>query len=372
MAAGARPLSASRRGRTPSPQMRPLAHEQPGTWTSMVCEAPRPPLPPSALATSPRGQLTAPVSDLSATCSPQPSRPPLRRSSPRRPSPSERSSRPPSPGLCLLPSPVLQRASRSPYAAHDSKGTLALGRPPRPSSESGCMETAICGSSTWDSSMFGRLKQHSLVSPQLGRPHSPRLRLEPLGAGTQSRNQRMPSPLARALQQEPAGRIGLLQSIRRSTPSPTCAALPPETAPWEKTAEVDIVLRTSVSEKKLLADSDVSYPRQSIPNVRIGHRRPSLDFGRTSPNRGRNLSEIVSPQGQRERCGSLPPTGTVKADEAAAAQGKARAIVVLKILFSQEIAKGGQDANSAAANAVRRLSQLPERVSIAMASEAGS
>eukprot|EP00930_Biecheleria_cincta_P026871 TRINITY_DN18894_c0_g1_i1.p2 TRINITY_DN18894_c0_g1~~TRINITY_DN18894_c0_g1_i1.p2 ORF type:complete len:124 (+),score=29.92 TRINITY_DN18894_c0_g1_i1:42-374(+) len=62
------------------------------------------------------------------------------------------------------------------------------------------------------------------------------------------------------------------------------------------------------------------------------------------------------------RCDSLPPTGTSKADEAAAAQAKARAIAMLKVLFAEEMAKGAQDANAAAANALRRLKELPRRV----------
>lgn len=55
----------------------------------------------------------------------------------------------------------------------------------------------------------------------------------------------------------------------------------------------------------------------------------------------------------------MPPTGTAKADIDAATQAKAKAIATLQKLFFEEMAKGGQDASGAAANALLKLSQVP-------------
>lgn len=56
---------------------------------------------------------------------------------------------------------------------------------------------------------------------------------------------------------------------------------------------------------------------------------------------------------------STPPTGTVKADDAASAHAKAKAVAALQRLFFEEMARNGQDANGAAARALRRLSEAP-------------
>ena len=53
------------------------------------------------------------------------------------------------------------------------------------------------------------------------------------------------------------------------------------------------------------------------------------------------------------RCGSVLLIGTSKADKAVHA--KARAIAMLQCLFAEEMSKGGQHPNAAAANALRRL-----------------
>jgi hypothetical protein len=56
---------------------------------------------------------------------------------------------------------------------------------------------------------------------------------------------------------------------------------------------------------------------------------------------------------------STPPTGTAKADGAAASTAKAVAVAALQRLFFEEMAKNGQDANGAAARALLRLSETP-------------
>lgn len=55
---------------------------------------------------------------------------------------------------------------------------------------------------------------------------------------------------------------------------------------------------------------------------------------------------------------SVPPTGTPKADEAAA-RHKASAVATLQKLFFEEMSKGCGDANEAAARALRRLTWGP-------------
>lgn len=187
----------------------------------------------------------------------------------------------------------------------------------------------------------------------------------------------MPSPLARALNQQSAGHLGVLQSMRRSTPSPVrdrsdCSGYGDSAAEVSGTHALPETGGTGYSEQQEL-------PRvvRTSPDVRVGRRRPSLDMD-SSAGRGRScdsgLGDTIPRAAVRaaydvvprsapllQRSDSLPPTGTLKADEAAAAQAKSRAIAMLKVLFAEEVAKGGQDANSAAANALRRLKELPRR-----------
>ena len=61
------------------------------------------------------------------------------------------------------------------------------------------------------------------------------------------------------------------------------------------------------------------------------------------------------------RCGSVLLIGTSKADKAVAAHAKARAIAMLQCLFAEEMSKGGQHPNAAAANALRRLTYVTRR-----------
>lgn len=57
----------------------------------------------------------------------------------------------------------------------------------------------------------------------------------------------------------------------------------------------------------------------------------------------------------------MPPTGTAKANDDAAAAAKAKAVATLQRLFFEEIAKGSQDPSGAAARALLRLSEAPQR-----------
>jgi len=65
------------------------------------------------------------------------------------------------------------------------------------------------------------------------------------------------------------------------------------------------------------------------------------------------------PSSAVSRGSSTPPTGTTKADDAAGAAAKARAVAALQHLFFEEMQKNGQDANEAAARALLRLSEVP-------------
>jgi len=74
------------------------------------------------------------------------------------------------------------------------------------------------------------------------------------------------------------------------------------------------------------------------------------------------LSSTPSSDGKTaaaHRSCSTPPTGTAKADDAAGAVAKARAVAALQRLFFEEMSKQGQDANGAAARALLRLSEAP-------------
>lgn len=77
-------------------------------------------------------------------------------------------------------------------------------------------------------------------------------------------------------------------------------------------------------------------------------------------------------EGARSRCDSVPPTGTMKSDEQAALQAKSRAISALQKLFFEEMAKGGKDANTAAATALRRLTEGQPSTPTAAASGAAA
>lgn len=362
-------------GMSPAPAMRPLAQESAGEWTSTACESPvlgKPPRPrrPSSQGASgyPDGQSCSPPSTSGGhAISPQ-----VARSS----SPAQGSPYPASP-------PRMLTQQRPPAAPQGSLGlhpkSPPKGKPPRPSSDL---------SSTWASP--GSASKRRVDSP---------LRLAPLGLDAPvlpvwgERDLRMPSPLARAVQQQPAGMLGLLRNIRRSTPSPIRNARHLDVQlsnsltrlPWERSAEMALSASGPACERE-----GSGTPRRVKQDVRIGRTRSSSDFmasvGSGSRSRGRSCggfsadvngggvdaprlrastganvdSPPVAPR-KMKRCDSVPPTGTVKADDAAAAQAKVRAIQMLKQFFAEEMAKGGQDANAAAAAALRRLTEAPGR-----------
>mmetsp|Transcript_112551 Transcript_112551/g.199508 ORF Transcript_112551/g.199508 Transcript_112551/m.199508 type:complete len:358 (-) Transcript_112551:282-1355(-) len=200
------------------------------------------------------------------------------------------------------------------------------------------------------------------------------------------------SPLSRS----PSGHLNTLRSIRRSTPSPVRSSWPfgsdvskllgPDA--WTRMAE----LAAPASGWGRSAEPEANS-RCASPDVRVRRIRRPADFGATigtcNKNRGRSCSAATgnatsnanidkvpaadagaaSPastesalQAQRrpERCNSLPPTGTNKADGDAAAAAKARAVATLQRLFFEEMAKGDTDASGAAARALKRLSEAPQ------------
>eukprot|EP00927_Polykrikos_kofoidii_P040554 TRINITY_DN34642_c0_g1_i1.p1 TRINITY_DN34642_c0_g1~~TRINITY_DN34642_c0_g1_i1.p1 ORF type:complete len:433 (-),score=26.53 TRINITY_DN34642_c0_g1_i1:663-1961(-) len=418
-----RPRSAPRGGRPPSPKMRLLTDERQGEsdipkWGASSNGLPLngarlglSPSPKTRSLTHDHGQLTA---NATKCTSPTVGRPPVARPPSRGQSPSAQKTPCGSPGIGRPPRPTHESGG---YTVSGTSGppvpaaSPGIGRPPRPSQESASFAATWSPSSSVGSGWLGRPPKPvgasggymgsaawaSSSSTHIGRPHSPSLRLAPLSVTTSMHgtdrgrhDQRMPSPLARALDQQPqpSWRCGILQSIRRSTPSPTRASCPSEArqsanvlpAPWEKQNEF--------SEKELPSDSASSFIRQGSPDVRIGRRRVSSEFARGSAaQRGRSCSERVGgpvpqthgsestvarasgttshavPSRRLVRCGSVPPTGTEKADDAASAQGKIRAIAMLKQLFEEEMAKGCQDPNAAAAKALSRLNQIPQKAS---------
>jgi len=70
-----------------------------------------------------------------------------------------------------------------------------------------------------------------------------------------------------------------------------------------------------------------------------------------------SASSAISSSSCVSRSSSMPPTGTEKANCSATSEAKARAVALLQKLFFEEMAKGGHDANSAAAAALRRLGE---------------
>lgn len=80
-----------------------------------------------------------------------------------------------------------------------------------------------------------------------------------------------------------------------------------------------------------------------------------LACGGCAPGRGEPGPATSPLRGAAARGCSVPATGTAKADGAARQQAKAHAVAALNRLFFEEIAKGGQDPNAAAAAALRRL-----------------
>lgn len=149
---------------------------------------------------------------------------------------------------------------------------------------------------------------------------------------------------------QPAGHIQHMRSLRKSAPS--------EYGRWGEQWPSS------------------SIARPSSRDVRVRRTRRPADFGAciggSSSARSRSIGDpssplLASPGGAEgatssaaasDRCMSVPPSGTPKADasnETAAA--KARAIASLQRLFFEEMARGGNDANSAAVAALRRLTE---------------
>lgn len=154
---------------------------------------------------------------------------------------------------------------------------------------------------------------------------------------------------------QPGGHIPHCRSLRRSEPSPY--------EHW--------------------GDCNSALPRTPSQDVRVRRIRRPADFGAglcgSSSSRSRSTAvtdandDLVS-ELRPARCGSMPPTGTAKADASnVSAAAKARAIASLQRLFFEEMAKGGGDANSAAAMALRRLSEGGSSSNLAtgMAEDAG-
>jgi len=117
-----------------------------------------------------------------------------------------------------------------------------------------------------------------------------------------------------------------------------------------------------------------SQPRKQ-KDVRVRRARQAADVGTSlgwgSRNRGHSCagtvgeakshqSDVREEGAQRmARCSSIPAIGTSQADEKAVAQAKMTAVATLQRLFFEEMAKGGVEANDAAARALLRLSEAP-------------
>jgi len=205
----------------------------------------------------------------------------------------------------------------------------------------------------------------------------------------------LPSPLGRSSVAGKSGHLDTLWGMRRSTTSQVRASWPRDVVeqgrsarlPWERMAELAAteVVRNNLSRP----DKELSALRPPVKDVRVGRRRRPADFGVSwsvgTGHRGRSCEATSAYSGTqldnaaleigtapcaamvmphtppcRERRGSVPPIDTAKADEEAGACSKAAAVAALQRLFYEEMAKGGQDANGAAARALMRLSEAPQ------------
>jgi len=241
-----------------------------------------------------------------------------------------------------------------------SRGGAARWRAGRPQrrmssrSDAGFQEAAACAARAESSP----IRPHDFVQSSPRRPHdllesSPR---RPHDLVVTS------SPPA-----QPSGHIKNMQSLRRSAPSP-----------YARYADM----------------WDLSIARPPSEDIRVRRNRRPADFGAilagSSSGRRCSSGDPVTSSGQvadsctlaetlqaaeqhHGRCGSVPPTGTAKADASNAdALAKARAIASLQRLFFEEMSKGGHDANSAAVAALRRLSDMPSTGTGAASSSAVS
>lgn len=168
-----------------------------------------------------------------------------------------------------------------------------------------------------------------------------------------------------AVAQSPArrstGRLGDLMELRRSAPA---------------------VLDWLASAKDVSGEAGRSTPQRMHPSLRMKRNRRPADYGAGlcfgSRGRGRSCTSLTAEASHASRCmsgetgangssssrcSSVPPIGTDKADEEAAAKAKTNAVAALQRLFFEEMAKEGQDANEAAARALRRLTEASSRPS---------
>eukprot|EP00927_Polykrikos_kofoidii_P039790 TRINITY_DN34098_c0_g1_i1.p1 TRINITY_DN34098_c0_g1~~TRINITY_DN34098_c0_g1_i1.p1 ORF type:complete len:295 (-),score=38.54 TRINITY_DN34098_c0_g1_i1:283-1167(-) len=177
------------------------------------------------------------------------------------------------------------------------------------------------------------------------------------------------------------GHMGVLQGLRRSEPHAAAVGSNGEVGrgrsssdtadeaeprlPWA--APPNVRVRRSSSRRRAadISSLGASASTQSSGGIRSHscavRGTESLDVatsnGESAPCAG---TERVAPA----RCGSVPPVGTAKADQVVAERTKAHAVAALQRLFFEEMSKarertGEDDANAAAARALRRLTEAP-------------
>lgn len=210
-----------------------------------------------------------------------------------------------------------------------------------------------------------------------------RVRLAPIDSvasnmpSSAERTEYLPSPVARA---PSVGHVGTLWGLRHSAPSSFLSSMSP----------IPGMRRMAELATSSLSCSDVEPSnadlRRTHKDVRSRRMRRPADFGcsrlrsHSSAGCASEAGTLLSSQGVQQvdaglhissaapskcpstavsRGSSTPPTGTTKADDAAGAAAKARAVAALQHLFFEEMQKNGQDANEAAARALLRLSEVP-------------
>lgn len=198
-----------------------------------------------------------------------------------------------------------------------------------------------------------------------------RVRLTPLGhdaprapESDEELNDSLPSPIARA---PSVGHLGTLWGLRHSAPTGLSA--------WRMSDSAEVVEargatrqgHNDVRSRRVRRPADFGASLSGCARLRSSHSCTgaagearascSLDSAGSADLCVHAISNEKT--SAAHRWSSVPPTGTSKADEAAGATAKARAVAALQRLFFEEMGKNGQDANGAAARALLRLSEAP-------------
>jgi len=160
-------------------------------------------------------------------------------------------------------------------------------------------------------------------------------------------------------EQSPPGHMGIMRSLRRSTPSLPCTSWSTSGYRAQTSDGGECTTDRAVSEVPVFrARRPADHGTWSAQSPR--HYRPGRSVtsrANDTPKDNNSAAMVQEPENQVQRCSSVPPIGTKTADDVAAAMAKAKAVAMLQKLFFEEMAKGGKDPSGAAARALVRLTE---------------